>query len=460
MKISRRDFLKTSTATTAAMTLAGGMAQTALGASTGAMATGPGNKWPGRVVINFNKNALTGTSAVQTATMKKMVDDSILKLTDQTDLGAAWKAIFPASLTATSKIAIKVPVGCAAFPCGPHWAHVRAIVDGLKLMNVNGTQFSGGITIYDSSCGNNLNQFGFNTTNFPGVTVVFDTLQNFGDGAGGRSYAKALGNANFLISVFTPRGHDGFGLSLGFKNHFGTYLGSALHGGGIESINTSGPIYTKTVLNMVSAIYASYENNAPGTGPKDYSTYAKKTDSTATGTNPTTLMLSTDPISAEMQTIKIMRMNTATGKYTANDMPGYLKNSAGMGSNIANIGIINESQMDIRWIMNGTTQVTVPGSGIGKNISTHVSASHIKGHNSAFIQYALSSEYTGKDISFEIYNTKGVLVRRLSDKAMGTLSHFSWDERDASDNLVRAGIYMVRCIAGSLQMSTQLSIMR
>jgi len=467
MKISRRDFLKTSSATTVAMTLSGGIAKSAFGTSTGAMATGPGNKWPGRVVINFNKNALTGTTAVQTATIKKMMDDSILKLTDQTDVGAAWKAIFPTStsksLTATSKIAIKVPLGCALFPCGPHWAHVRAIVDGLRLMDFNGTKFSGAIAIYDSACGDNMNVFGFNTTNFPtstGVTIVRDTLATFGDGAlGNRAYAKSLGNSDYLISVFTPRGHDSFGLTLGFKNHFGTYEPTALHGGGIEAVNTSGPIYTKTVLNVCSALYASYENNSPGTGPKDYSAYAKKMDVTATGTNPTTLILSTDPISAELEGIKIMRMNV-NGKYTAADMPAYLQNSAGMGSNIANIGVINEAQMDIRNLLNVTTSVNVPNAGIGKTISAHVSATHLEGHSSSFIQYALPSNFIGKDISFEIYNAKGNLVRRLSDKPMGILSHFSWDERDASNTLVRSGIYMVRCAAGSAQMATQLSIMR
>jgi hypothetical protein len=465
MKISRRDFLKTSTATTAAMTLSGGVAQTALGGSTGTMAARLGNKWPGRVVINFNKNALTGTTAQQTATIKKMVDDSIRKLTDQTDLGAAWMAIFPASLTATSKIAIKLPLGCAVFPCGPHWVHVRAMIDGLNQMVINGTKFNGSYLIYDAACGNNLNTFGYNKTNFPdtNVTITYEDSKAFsayGDGAlGNRGYAKSLNTADFLINVFTPRGHNGFGLTLGFKNHFGTYEPNALHGSGIEAINTTGPIYTKTVLCMVSALYASYENNAPGTGPKDYSVYAKKMDSTATGTNPLTLILSTDPISAELEGIKIIRMNV-NGKFTAADMPAYLQNSAGLGSNIGNIGIINEAQMDIRTLINVTTSVAVPDAGMGKTISAHVSATHLEGHSSTFIQYALPSNFIGRDISFEIYDMKGGPVRRLSDKAMGTLSHFSWDERDASSNLVRAGLYVVRCIAGSTQMSAQLSILR
>jgi hypothetical protein len=463
MKISRRDFLKTSSAATAAATLSGGVARDILGAPSAALAVGPGNKWPGRVVINFNKNALTGTTAVQTATIREMVDDAILKLTDQTDLASAWKAIFPATLTATSKIAIKVPLGYASFPCGPHWAHVRAMVDGLRLMNINGAAFTGAITIYDSAGSDNLNAFGFNATNFPsstGVTIVRDSLAVFGDGAlSNRAYAKSLNAANFLINVFTPRGHSSFTQTLGFKGHFGTYEPNALHGGGIEAINTTGPIYTKTVLCMCSAIYANAESTGPSAGPTNYSTYAKKMDSTATCTNPSTLILSTDPISAELEGIKIMRMNSGGG-FAASNMPSYLQNSAGMGSNIANIGVINEAQMDIRNLLNVTTSVDVPGAGIGKTISSHVSATHLAGHSSTFIQYALPSDFMGRDISFEIYNAKGSLVRRLTDRAMGTLSNFSWDERDAANTLVRSGNYIVQLISGSTQMATQLSIMR
>jgi hypothetical protein len=470
MKISRRDFLKTSTATTAAITLAGGAVQKVLG-SPAAVVPGPGNTLPGRVVINFNKNALTGTTDVQNATIRQMVHDSILKLTGKTDIGEAWKSIFPATapgpLTATSKIAIKVPLGCASSPCFPHIAHIRAIIDGLNMMVINGTKFNGSFIIYDAACGNNMSSFGFNTTNFPdkNITITYEDSTKFsayGDGAlSNRGYAKSLNSADFLINCFSPRGHSSFGLTLGFKNHFGTYEPNALHGSGIEAINCTGPIFKKTVMNVCSAIYANKENLGPGQGPTNYSVYAKKMDATTTGTNAYTLVMSTDPISAELEGIKIMRMNTSpAGGFTAADMPAYLQNSAGMGSNIANIGVIDEAKMDIRTILNQALAVNVPGAGLGKAISAHVSANHINGHASTFIQYALPLDFVGSDISFEIYNLKGVLVRKLSDRAMGTLCHFSWDEKDDSGKLVRSGNYTVRLIAGSTQLTTQLSIMR
>jgi anaerobic selenocysteine-containing dehydrogenase len=109
MSITRRSFLKGSAAT-AALSVVGGSAINVLGAETAALANGPGNKWPGRVVVNFNKSAVTGTTTVNEAVVKQMVDDSIKLLTDQATVGAAWKAVFPSTLSATSKIAIKINI--------------------------------------------------------------------------------------------------------------------------------------------------------------------------------------------------------------------------------------------------------------------------------------------------------------------------------------------------------------
>jgi hypothetical protein len=459
MKVSRRDFLKTSAAGAAAATMSGGIIAEAIG-STAASKASDLNKWPGRVVVNFNKNALTGTPAEQTAVRKKMVDDAICRLTDQTEVGTAWKAIFPATgskaLTATSKIAIKIPFGCSARLALPHIDHVRAMVDGLRLMDLNGTKFTGTITIYEcktAMCNFQPSNFDY-TNESTGATVVYHTsMQNFGDGWGGRAYAPTLNAANFLINVFTPRGHNGNYVTLGFKNHFGTYDPTSGHTLSLEGINNSGPVYSKTVLCMCSAIYANAPGNGPNQAPTNYNTYAKQMDASATGSGANTLILTTDPVSAEAQAFKIMRMNM-NQSVDPNTWPSslqYLKNSASMG-------VINPT--DVRTIINATTYIGIPGAGQGRNISAHVTATHIRGHNSTFIQYVLPQDHAGKEINFEIYNTKGDLVRKLSKEAMGTISNFSWDETDASNRVVKSGIYLVRLIAGSTQMSTQLAIMR
>ena len=88
-----------------------------------------------------------------------MVNDAIMVLTGKSTIGEAWKAIFPDTLTDASKIAIKVPLACAASPCYPHWATAKAICDGLKAMVINGKSFTGAITFFDGNCGADISRF-------------------------------------------------------------------------------------------------------------------------------------------------------------------------------------------------------------------------------------------------------------------------------------------------------------
>jgi hypothetical protein len=372
MKISRRSFLKDSAAATAALTAPAGIAQTMLCsyASAKELAAGPGNKWPGRVVINFNKNAVVMNGANATAVpsvIREMVNASILRLAGKTTIGAAWKAVFPASLTAASTIAIKVPLGCAISTIAPHWSSVKAITDGLQQMDFSGTKFpAGNITIYDMRCSNNLTDYGYTAENFPGVKLVYDTMgTGYTDGARNGQYAKSL-RSDFLINVFRPGGHGEAykGFTLGFKNHYGTYevdhdpnTAPAF----LRDINGTGAVFNKNVLSVCVGIFGAQEaSGSPRSASIPYFYYAISMDKTITNTYvpPTTIIMSTDPVTAEMQTIKMMRLNKKpAGGYGVKDMPSYLRASAGVTGALSdatlNFGVIDEAKMEIRRIING-----------------------------------------------------------------------------------------------------------
>ena len=437
--------------------------------SSAVTAPGPGNKWPGRVVINFNKAAI-GTSGADTTVIKKMVDDAILKLTDQTTVAAAWKALFPASLTATSKIAIKICTANAGLPA-PHWSSVRAITDGLQQMDFSGTKFAAAnITIYEMNV-TGFSSAGYTATNFPGISIKADTAVNGGDGAlSNRTYAQTLKNAAFLINVFSPRGHNiGSTFTIGFKSHFGTYSNpSGMHTNApqnLRDINCSGPIYTKNVLSVCSGIYGMNESNGPSGSADNYSTYSKTMDSSSTATSPTTIIMSTDPISCEMQTIKMMRINKK-GAYATANMPDYLKASGGVTvsgwSPINTIGTIDETKMDIRKIINGnfTTSVRPLAGGNDTRHGADIIAHQIQGHNSTFIEFSLPSEHVGKDASIEIYDMAGALIQRFIRNVQGIRNHFSWDEKDVRGSLVAKGRYVVRMVSGMVNASSEFSIIR
>lgn len=473
MKLSRRSFLKNTTAASAGAALSGGMVSSVLGSPAPALTPGPGNKWPGRVVINFNKAAASGTGTVDQTVVKKMVDDSIMKLTDKTTVAEAWKAVFPASLTAASTIAIKVPLGCATQTMAPHWSLVKAITTGLQSMDFNGTKFpAANITIYDMRCSNNLSSFGYTAANFPGSTIVYDSMgTGYTDGAKNLQYAKSL-RKDFLINVFRPGGHSSYveGLTLGFKNHYGTY--DVDHGstasGYLRDINGKGAVFNKNVLSVCAGIFGAAENSgSPGSAPIDYSKYAKGIDSTITASSvpPTTLIMSTDPVTAEMQCIKMMRLNQATPKYAAADMPKYLRASGGITGVLTdatlNFGIITESAMDIRRIINGsgTTGIYNNQRLSQNNPGTGIAVSQTSGHTT-FIEFALPEDHADKNASIEITNIKGALIWKSSQKVMGVVNHLSWDQHDNTGNRVRPGVYLVRVTAGAAVLATKLSIAR
>ena len=215
-------------------------------------------------------------------------------------------------------------------------------------MDFGGTKFpAANITIYDGAGSNYLSACGFNATNFPGLGgFLFNSVgTTYTDGAQSPNssvnlqYATALHDSNFLINVFSPRGHGASAenFTLGFKNHLGTYptypeTSVDSHVVGympkyLRNMSCMGPVYIKNVLSVCSGIYGQYESNGPRGTPQNYSRYSQSMDATSTNPNPTTIIMSTDPVSVEMQSIKMMRIQGQKA-YTVADMPNYLKRPA------------------------------------------------------------------------------------------------------------------------------------
>jgi hypothetical protein len=434
MAISRRSFLKSSAAT-AAVSLAGSAAAPVLGGTSTDMKPGPGNKWPGRVVVNYNKQAIAATK-IDTSIAKKMIDDSIKLLTDMKTVGEAWKSIFPV-ITETTKIAIKVPCGCAVAAMAPHWSTVKAIIDGLLQMDLGGKKLPlANITIYDMNCKNNFATCDFTAANLPDVTIVYDKLgSGFTDGAKNLQYAKTLNGADYLINVFRPGGHwkDMGYFTLGFKNHYGTYTFD--HSAGaqayIRDINCTGVVYNKNVLSVCVGLNGAKENGQPGDKPSAYNYYVKAsfdpaitdpTGNTSTDVAANTIIMSTDPISAEMQTVKLMRLNNKpAGKYGTADMPNYLKASAGISDALSdktyNIGVIDELKMDIRRIINGevaSTGATAHGAQpIGATSHSRISAKHLRSQGIAFVEFSLPQSFIGTTALFQVHDIRGRFVKSI-----------------------------------------------
>jgi hypothetical protein len=360
MSLSRRSFLKTGAAAASSMLPALGVCSSP---KTGAVnpAYSPLNKWPGRCVHNYNRTATENLKANRDVVVA-MVDDALTLLTGEKDVGAAWKSIFPETFSDKSKIAIKINILNPKYP--PHPFVVVGIVEGLKKMQVDGKPFTASnIFIYDSNNRSSFEEAGFRREYFPGVTLAHHgkTQKDFGDGAHGNTpYTETLHQCDFLINVPGLRGHSGYAgkVTLGFKSHYGTYppkYHDKMTQPFLCDINCTGPVFKKTVLTVLGAIFGLKEGHGPKGDADSYLTYAQKIDAQSTNLTPNTVLMSTDPVTAEFQAIKIMRMRD--GKpFTVKSMPAYLRSSAGIPAGLKvnyNIGIIDEAKMDVRRIVNG-----------------------------------------------------------------------------------------------------------
>jgi hypothetical protein len=481
MALSRRSFLKSSAAA-GAFTMTGGAAKAVLAEKTSAtFAPSPVNKWPGKVVVNFNKDAVSNNTTIgdpQVKVIKKMVDDSILALAGKTDLGEAWKEIFPTSLSTTSKIAIKTNFYTTTM-CRVHWSVIQGITEGLQKMNFNGTAFpAGNITVFEAFAPNSLTSAGYTSDRFPGINLVFETdntvVKNVSDAAKGETngYVPSLKNADFLINTSGIRGHMAYteGYTILYKSHWGTYSRTSpahTDKGDAFSIRAanlmcSGAIYNKQVLCVAGGLISNKKGSGINDGPVDYSIYAKKMDPNCTTKASSTIILGTDPVSVEMQAIKVMQINE-NKTYAVADMPKYLRASAGdsaaLSGTVYNIGKIKEEEMSIKTIINGASNTPILEQNKIKAAETGYSL-HISPlkQGIVFVEYMVPSQVIGGSAKLSIYDVKGNLVFSKDEAVHGVLNHYSWDGKIASGKMLGHGKYVCKLAIGSASKSATFSM--
>jgi hypothetical protein len=257
---------------------------------------------------------------VEQGVVDEMVNRGVVELTGASSLADAWRALLPGYLPGM-KIAIKVNFN-NCWNCSNTTGvidalihPVNAVVSGLQQIGVTSADVCvydavralpyrfveagyPGISYYDKYCGTNA---GFSDS--PEAYITFNPPPGINMPA--EKITDVLRNAKYLINIpIMKGGHPLAGVTLGFKNHFGTIHNcSALHD--YVDVVHKPPAYNrdynpmvdffsnahiggKTVLTIGDALFAAKDFNDP---PEPWETFGNKV--------PNSLFFATDPVAID-----------------------------------------------------------------------------------------------------------------------------------------------------------------
>ncbi|MBI5653839.1 MAG: DUF362 domain-containing protein [Chloroflexi bacterium] len=352
--LSRREFLRGVAATGAALAFGNLMIPPARAAL------------PPRRVVHVHSNAATNWDYatgwygdyVNQTVVDALTDRGVTDLTNTATRADAWHALIPAYV-AGQKVAIKINLNNA--DCGDSDQTIDAlpqpinsIIRGLKAIGVAETD----IWVYDVTNGWHNGEMPTRLVNK--VTTLYPSVQFHSNEPGcsialgysgsqrihfkvppgkpaisDRPICNALVNADYLINLPIMKKHGMAGVTLGFKNHFGSFdrcdlvhwsvdLGDgayvATYNGLIDLYNNP-HIKNKTVLVVGDALFGARIDNYSEV-PSVWTTFGNK--------SPNSLFFSADPVAIDC--VMYDFLDAEGGVPTGSDDYLKLANTAGLGA--------------------------------------------------------------------------------------------------------------------------------
>ena len=277
------------------------------------------------VVQCFDENATTG-STVNESVVQIMMDESIKTLTGISNLGDAWKSIFP-GITESSVIGMKVNCINSSVPTRPEF--VNCIINGLAEMQFGTNNFpinniiiwdrsdwelsSSGYTIYDGSDPDTVRCFG---TSHSGVGYDSNCPLDV-PGTPATTYPSRIMSlmSNYLVNVAVLKNHGTAQVTLAMKNHYGSVSPVPSHSG---HCNPAIPALNQQIRDVITpnniqkifitdALWASVLSG-PGGNP-DW--------------NPKKLIMSLDTVACDYQGWNVINEERVGSGYSPINWPVY-----------------------------------------------------------------------------------------------------------------------------------------
>ena len=395
-----------------------------------------------RVIIVEDDSATSGNSINESA-VQVMMDAGIKNLTEQSDVGEAWKSIMP-NLNPTGIIAIKVNCRSSALPTHPEVTN--AVVEGLKKMNFDGVFFpENNIHIYDNfkayfrESGYTLNT---SSTGVRCYTTTRYSSQGYSvNGSPQRLCTLVTDTADYLINIGVLKNHSSMaGATLCMKNHFGTCerpRSMHINYGDpyIGALNALEPIKSKQCVNILDALYGAAEGGPYG-GPTFIANKILMSQD----------IVAVDHLGREM----LEEQNSSTVSWAT-----YIDSAVNY-----ELGTNDPSQMDI-------INITNPTTGIKKNENNDSNLpmdfqleqnypNPFNGSTQIKFYVAIAGE-----LDLSIYNVNGLCVRKLVNRSVNTGWHqASWDGTNEAGNMVSSGVYICLLRSGKFKKTITLQFIK
>jgi Domain of unknown function (DUF362)/FlgD Ig-like domain/TAT (twin-arginine translocation) pathway signal sequence len=432
---SRRDFLKVAGLTAAAMGLP------SLNGTDRAAAAIPvtnlrSNDLPGRILLYHDPLMNGHTATIDRDQVETSVHNGIRLFTGISDVGEAFKSLFP-GLAAASTIAIKV--NCIG-PTDTRWETVRGVISGLAQMEVDGGAYYNvsQVVIYDR---HNLSYHGYNSTQFEfGGNSPVISSNNSPSGYyvyGSYRLSNFLIDSDFVINMPALKSHsDGNNqITTAFKNHYGSCTPASLCGNitGMLTLNSDQYVKPKTALILMDGIRGTY-NGGPGESPQSWTTFEENT--------PNTLFFSTDPVTNDYWARETINTERATHSYMPEKPCPWIETASGEPYNL---GVSDPAQMNVIEYEASAVDPRDPVS-----VGTFFAGNYPNPfQQSTRLRFQLARAGSAR---VTITDVTGRLVRDLGEHDCPTgLTELDWDGRDTNGHRPSAGVYFAHLDTAGLK---------
>jgi uncharacterized protein (DUF362 family) len=440
---SRRDFIRRTAAGAAGLAAAAGFKRADAG-------TPADQEALSRVVVVRDEASLAG-NAMQQGVIQVMMDEGIRRLTDVADVGDAWKSLFP-GITAGSVIGVKI--NCLFSRMSTHPPVTAAVVEGLKRMTVDGSQFpENNIVVWDWQAGQ-LTAAGYKINKGKTGVRCMATASYYSDETYqvAKSPAQRLSKfitseCQYLVNVSVLKNHFMSGVSLSMKNHYGSVSNPDVlqHDSGgigsIPSINALEPIRSKQVVVICDAIFGVISggpDNSPQVSPKSILLSRDRVAMDATGAK----MLAENGC-------KSAKITGSAGHVTVASQPPY------------NLGTCDPNRIEIVNVENPSSPAAVE---TGHSADAAPAGFSLKSNypnpfnGQTVLEYRLERPAW---VKLNVFDIRGECVRTLEDGMRDAGSHRAvWDGLATYGRAVPSGTYLARLECGGRARSVKMQMVR